>query len=312
MLRNIQFRFDQVASGFLSNLGVLVACGLQLATVLLAANLAHAQLYDEPKAPAPQGKPSILKSIGIDQKLNDQVPLDLKFRDEAGREVQLGQYFGSKPVILTLVYYTCPMLCNEVQSGLASSLALVKFNAGEQFEVVAVSINPHETPADAENKKRQFLRRYKRAGAESGLHFLTGDQASIDALAKAVGFRYSYDAQTRQYAHASAIMVLTPQGRLAQYFYGIEYGASDVRLALVESSQNKIGNAVDQVLLYCFHYDPATGHYGAMVMNIVRLGGVLTVLLLALFVTVSLRREARRRRLVMPGHDFSHAMGGRK
>jgi protein SCO1/2 len=298
-------RLERAANALLSK-------SVVLAVVVLVASLAHAQLYDEPKAPPPQGKPSILKSIGIDQKLNDQLPLDLKFRDEAGREVRLGQYFGSKPVILTLVYYTCPMLCNEVQGGLASSLAILKFNAGEQFEVVAVSINPRETPADAENKKRQFLRRYKRAGAESGVHFLTGDQASIDALAKAVGFRYSYDTKTQQYAHASAIMVLTPQGRLAQYFYGIEYGPNDLRLALVESSENKIGTAVDQVLLYCFHYDPATGHYGAVVMNMVRLGGVITVVLMVLLMTISLRREAKRRKPAMPGHDLSHALGGRK
>ncbi len=264
--------------------------------MLLMANVAHAQLYSEPKAPAPQGKPAMLQNIGIDQKLDQQVPLDLNFRDEAGRRVQLGQYFGTRPVILTLVYYTCPMLCNEVQSGLASSLAILKFNAGEQFEVVAVSINPRETPEAAQKKKKQFLQRYKRAGAESGVHFLAGDQASIDALAKAVGFRYSYDPKTDQYAHASAIMVATPQGRLAQYFYGIEYAPNDLRLALVESSQNKIGNAVDQVLLYCFHYDPATGHYGAVVMNVVRLGGVITVLLLGLFMTISLRREFRQSR----------------
>jgi protein SCO1 len=302
MLRNIRVRFQRAANTLLRKSVVVASCCLVLVIV------AQAQLYDEPKAPPPQGKPSILRNIGIDQKLNEQVPLDLKFRDEAGREVQLGQYFGAKPVILTLVYYTCPMLCNEVQGGLASSLAILKFNAGEQFEVVAVSINPHETPADAENKKRQFLRRYKRAGAESGLHFLTGDQASIDALAKAVGFRYSYDPQTQQYAHASAIMVLTPQGKLAQYFYGIEYGPKDLRLALVESSQNKIGTAVDQVLLYCFHYDPATGHYGAVIMNMVRLGGIITVVLMVLFMTISLRRESKRRGLAIPGQDLGHAI----
>jgi len=294
MLRNIQFRLERAAK---AKLGALAACSLQLvAVLLLMANVAHAQLYSEPKAPAPQGKPAMLQNIDIDQKLDQQVPLDLNFRDETGRRVQLGQYFGTRPVILTLVYYTCPMLCNEVQSGLASSLAILKFNAGEQFEVVAVSINPRETPEAAQKKRKQFLQRYKRAGAESGVHFLAGDQASIDALAKAVGFRYSYDPKTDQYAHASAIMVATPQGRLAQYFYGIEYAPNDLRLALVESSQNKIGNAVDQVLLYCFHYDPATGHYGAVVMNVVRLGGVITVLLLGLFMTISLRREFRQSR----------------
>ncbi len=286
----------------LAKFDALATCSLELGAVLLAllclASAAQAQLYSEPKAVAPQGKPTMLQNIGIDQRLDQQVPLDLKFRDESGQLVQLGRYFGSKPVILTLVYYTCPMLCNEVQSGLASSLAILKFNAGQEFEVVAVSINPREPLEAAQRKKKQFLARYKRAGTESGVHFLTGDQASIDALAKAVGFRYNYDPKTDQYAHASAIMVLTPQGRLSQYFYGIEYAPRDLQLSLVQSSQNKIGTVVDQVLLYCFHYDPATGHYGAAVMNIVRLGGIITVLLLVLFVTISLRRELRPHRTV--------------
>ena len=263
---------------------------------LFTTGLAQAQLYSEPKAVPPMGKPSILQKIGIDQKLNQQVPLDLKFRDERGQPVQLRNYFGSKPVILALVYYTCPMLCNEVESGLASSLAILKFNAGQEFEVVAVSINPRDTQEAAQNKKQQFLRRYKRSGTEAGVHFLTGDQGMIDELAKSVGFRYSYDPKTDQFAHASGIMVLTPEGRIAQYFYGIEYAPKDLRLALVESSQNRIGNVVDQVLLYCFHYDPATGHYGAVVMRIVRLGGIVTVFMLATFLAISFRRELSMRR----------------
>jgi protein SCO1 len=271
-------------------------CVNALFAMLFMVNAAQAQLYSEPKAPAPQGKPSQLQNIGIDQKLDQQVPLDLKFRDETGQPVELGKYFGSKPVILAPVYYTCPMLCNEVQGGLASSLAILKFSAGKEFEVVAVSINPRETPEAAQRKKKQFLNRYKRAGAESGVHFLFGDQASIDALMKAIGFRYAYDSKTDQFAHASAIMVLTPQGKLAQYFYGIEYGPNDLRLALVDSSQNKIGSPVDQVLLYCFHYDPASGHFGLVIMNIVRLGGIITVLLMGTFLTISLRRESKMRR----------------
>lgn len=263
---------------------------------LFVASVAQAQLYSEPKAVPPMGKPSVLQKIGIDQKLDQQVPLELKFRDERGQPVQLGSYFGSKPVILALVYYTCPMLCNEVQSGLASSLAILKFNAGQEFEVVAVSINPRDTIEAAQNKKQQFLRRYKRNGAEAGVHFLTGEQGMIDELAKSVGFRYSYDPKTDQFAHASGIMVLTPQGRIAQYFYGVEYAPKDLRLALVESSQNQIGNVVDQVLLYCFHYDPATGHYGAVVMRIVRLGGIMTVLALGTFLAIAFRREMGMRR----------------
>ena len=265
--------------------------------ILFASAMAQAQLYSEPKAVPPTGKPSVLQKIGIDQKLDEQVPLGLNFRDERGQAVQLGRYFGSKPVILALVYYTCPMLCNEVESGLASSLAIIKFNAGQEFEVVAVSINPRDTLEAAEKKKQQFLRHYKRAGAEAGVHFLTGEQAMIDELAKSVGFRYSYDPKTDQFAHASGIMVLTPQGRIAQYFYGIEFAPKDLRLALVESSQNHIGSVVDQVLLYCFHYDPATGHYGAVVMRIVRLGGILTVLVLGTFLAISFRRDLRMRRM---------------
>src|SRR5437763_12844717 len=183
---------------------------------------AQAQLYSEPKAMAPQGKPESILKVGIDQHLNQQLPLNLKFRDESGQSVTLGQYFGSKPIILTMVYYTCPMLCSEVQSGLVSAMGILRFDAGREFDVISVSINPSETPADAMGKKKQFLSRYHRAGAEHGWHFLTGDKANIDALAKALGYRYSYDAKSGQYSHGTAIVVVTPEGKLAQYFYAIE------------------------------------------------------------------------------------------
>ena len=266
-----------------------------LAAVVLVAAGAQAQLYSEPKAAVPMGKPESILKVGIDQHLNQQLPLDLKFRDENGAEVTLGQYFGSKPIILTMVYYTCPMLCGEVQSGLVSALGILRFDAGREFDVISVSINPSETPADAMAKKKQFLSRYHRAGAEHGWHFLTGDKANIDALAKAVGYRYSYDAKSGQYSHGTAIVVVTPEGKLAQYFYGIEYAPKDLRLALVEASRNKIGNLVDAVMLYCFHYDPASGRYSAQILNVVRLAGLLTVFCMGGFLLVAFRRETRGR-----------------
>ena len=266
-----------------------------LAVVVLVAAGAQAQLYSEPKAAVPMGKPESILKVGIDQHLNQQLPLDLKFRDENGAEVTLGQYFGSKPIILTMVYYTCPMLCGEVQSGLVSALGILRFDAGREFDVISVSINPSETPADAMAKKKQFLSRYHRAGAEHGWHFLTGDKANIDALAKAMGYRYSYDAKSGQYSHGTAIVVVTPEGKLAQYFYGIEYAPKDLRLALVEASRNKIGNVVDAVMLYCFHYDPASGRYSAQILNVVRLAGLLTVFCMGGFLLVAFRRETRGR-----------------
>jgi len=271
----------------------LQAAGV-MTLLLCASGMARAQLYSEPKAvDAQQGKPPMLQNIGIDQRLNQQLPLNLEFRDENGQPVKLSQYFGRKPVILTMVYYTCPMLCGEVLSGIASSLGVINFNVGREFDVISVSINPQDTPADAQKKKQLFLQRYRRPGASEGWHFLTGSQPAIDSLAKAVGFHYAYDAKSGQYAHSTAIMVVTPEGKLAQYFYGIEYSPKDLRLSLIEASKNKIGTPVDQVLLYCFHYDPSTGHYSAVVMNIVRLAGALTFVTLGLFMTILFRNEKR-------------------
>src|SRR5207302_1088674 len=267
-----------------------------LAAVVLVAAGAQAQLYSDPKAAVPMGKPESILKVGIDQHLNQQLPLDLKFRDENGGEATLGQYFGSKPIILTMVYYTCPMLCGEVQSGLTSALQILKFDVGKEFDVISVSINPEEGPQDATAKKKQFLARYRRDGADQGWHFLTGQKPEIDALAKSVGFRYNFDPVTKQFAHATAVVVITPEGKIAQYFYGIEYAPKDLRLALVQASQNKIGNVADAVLLYCFHYDPNTGRYSAAVMNLVRLAGALTVFTVGGFVMISLRRESKEQR----------------
>jgi len=240
------------------------------------------------------GLPPVLKKVGIDQKLNEQVPLDLVFKDEQGREVRLGQYFKGKPVVLSLVYYTCPMLCNQILNGMLSSFRQVSFNAGEQFEVVNVSFDPKDTPAIAAAKKQTYIKAYNRAGGEAAWHFLTGDEANIRRLADAVGFHYLWDEQTQQYAHASGIMIATPDGKLARYFYGVEYAPRDLRLGLIEASQNKIGTPVDTLMLYCYHYDPSTGKYGAVVMNIMRVAGVMTLLLIGGMLLV-LRKIGRRR-----------------
>jgi protein SCO1 len=227
------------------------------------------------------GLPAALRDVGIDQKLDQQLPLDLVFRDESGQQVRLGQYFGQKPVVLAFVYYDCPMLCTQVLNGMVTSFRVLPFQIGKEFDVVTVSFDPRETSALATAKKKiyvNYLPDKMRTNAASGWHFLTGDPDSIKQLTDAVGFRYHYDEPTKQFAHASGIMLATPQGKLSRYFYGVEYSARDLRLGLIESSANKIGSPVDQLLLYCYHYDPATGKYGAAVMKVMRTAGVITVL----------------------------------
>jgi protein SCO1 len=225
--------------------------------------------------------PPLLQGIGIDQRLNEQVPLDLQFRDEAGKTVTLGDYFGKKPVILSLVYFGCPMLCTMAENGLLHSLQQVKFSVGDQFEVLTVSFDPNDNAELAAAKKAVYVGLYGRKGADRGWHFLTGDEASIQQLTRAVGFRYKYDAQAKQYVHATGIMVLTPKGKIARYFYGIYYPSRDLRLGLVEASANKIGSAVDEVLLFCCRYDPATGKYGMVISRIIQISGLITVLCIA-------------------------------
>src|SRR2546425_4546966 len=226
--------------------------------------------------PVSTGLPRALKNVGIDQRLNEQIPLDAVFKDEQGREVRLGQFFKGKPVVIALVYYTCPMLCNQVLNGMLGSFRQVSFNMGEQYEVVTVSFDPNETPDLAAKKKETYIKAYNRASGDAGWHFLTGDEANIKRLTDAVGFRYLWDEQTKQYAHASGIMIATPEGKLARYFYGIDYPPKDVRLALVEASANKIATPVDALMLYCYHYDPSTGKYGVAAMNVMRIAGVIT------------------------------------
>ena len=238
--------------------------------------------------------PEPLRKVGIDQLLNQQVPPDIKFRDEAGREVALGKYFNGKPVILSLVYYHCPMLCTMTLEGLVRTLRAMSLRVGEDFQIVTVSFDPNEKPDLAASSKSQILARYGRPRAEQGWHFLTGDQPSIDALVQSVGFRYVPDPKNGQFAHASGIMVLTPKGKVARYLFGVDYAPRDLRLALVEASAGKIGSRVDQMLLYCFHYDPTFGKYTMVVMNVIRALGGATVVLLGSFMIVMFRRDRRR------------------
>lgn len=262
--------------------------------------LAQAQTYrDRQSAVAASILPPALRNIGLDQNLNAQIPLNLIFRDDSGRELPLSSYFGSRPVVLALVYYQCPMLCTQVLNGMVMSLRGMSLESGRDFDVVTVSIDPTEMPDLAAKKKAEYLRRYSKGTA--GWHFLTGAEPQIKELAHAVGFRYAYDPKTKQYAHASAIMVVTPTGKLSRYFYGIEYAPRDLRLGLVEASENKIGSPVDQILLYCYHYDPNTGKYSAIVMNIVRLAGVLMLLILLPLLIWLWRADLTGRRPFTPG-----------
>jgi len=247
----------------------------------------------QPGDVVPNQKPSILDQVGIDQRLDQQVPLNLVFNDETGQAVELQQYFGAKPVILMLVYYQCPMLCTQVLNGFTGAMnGIVKFNIGREFNVVTVSIDPRDKAEDAAAAKKRYLQRYRRAGAAQGWHFLTGKKDQIDALAQAVGFRYAWDPEVQQFAHASGIMLLTPAGHVAQYYYGIEYAPRDIQLGLVEASKGKIGSVADQVLLYCFHYDPRQGRYGAAIFNILRLSALVTILALGGFMLIMFRRDS--------------------
>lgn len=237
--------------------------------------------------------PGVLGKVAFEQRLNEQLPLELPFKDEAGRSVTLGDYFGRKPVVLAFVYYECPMLCTQVLNGLESALRVLDESVGREFDVVTVSFDPRETPVLAAGKKKAYLGRYQRPGAAQGWHFLTGDEASIAALTQAAGFSYVYDEDTKQFAHASGIVVATPAGKLSRYFFGIDYSPRDLKFALIESSHEKIGSLAERLLLYCYHYDPATGQYGFMAMRAVRLGGAVTLVALIGFIFVSIRRDHR-------------------
>jgi len=244
-------------------------------------------------SPPANVRPPGLANVTIEQRLDRQIPPGLSFRDETGKPVQLANYFGSKPLILNLVYFRCPMLCPEVLNSLESSLRVLKFDVGKEFEVLTVSFDPGDTPEQASEKKAEIMKRYKRAGAEKGWHFLTGSQQSIDALTGAAGFGYQYNPQNQQFAHAATILVLTPGGRISQYFYGVEFAPKDLRFSLIQASGDKIGNVVDQVLLYCYHYDPATGKYGAIISRVLKLSGLATMLVLGIFITALFRMGSK-------------------
>ncbi|MDQ6803268.1 MAG: SCO family protein [Acidobacteriota bacterium] len=237
--------------------------------------------------------PKLPGEVSIRQNLNAQLPLDLMFRDESGAIVRLRDYFHGKPVLINFMYYRCPMLCSMVMEGISSSLTELKFNVGEEFDVITVSIDPRDMPREAAAKKDKYVKRYGRLGAAKGWHFLTGHDSSIHALTNAVGFHYAYDPEHDQFAHGTVLIVATPQGRISRYLYGFEYKPRDVRLALVEASASKIGTASDQLLLLCYHYDPATGKYSRSAMNLVRAGGIATVLSLASFIIIMIRKERR-------------------
>ena len=246
------------------------------------------------------GLPTALKEVRIEQKLDQQLPLDLVFRDESGQQVKLGQYFGQKPVVLAFVYYDCPMLCTQVLNSMVTSFRVLPFQIGNEYDVVTVSFDPRETSALATAKKKvyvDYLPEKMRVRANSGWHFLTGDATSIEKLTEAAGFHYRYDEATKQFAHASGIMLTTPSGKLSRYFYGVDYPARDLRLGLMESSENKIGSPVQQLLLYCYHYDPSTGKYGFAIMRVMRVAGVMTLLGL---VAMLLLLKARNPRVMNP------------
>jgi protein SCO1/2 len=246
--------------------------------------------WEEPGMPSTTVPPQ-LADVTFEQRLNDRLPLDARFRDETGRAVTLRAYFGKRPVVLAFVYYQCPMLCTQVMNGVSSALKVVPFTPGQDFDVVFISFDPRDTPQAAAEKKTALLADYQQTGTAAGWHFLTGDETSIRQVTSAAGFSYRWDDATGQFAHVSGVLVATADGRLSRYFYGIEYSPRELRMALVESGDGKIGSAVDKLLLYCYHYNPATGRYGAIAMNVVRLGGAVTVLFLGGFIFLMRRRE---------------------
>jgi protein SCO1 len=264
-----------------------------IVTLLALSAVAAAQTIPDNVGKPSSGLPAQLQNVGFEPQLNAQLPLDLDFRDESGRDVRFREYFGRKPVVLALVYYGCPMLCNQVEMGVVGSLKMLSFNAGRDYEVIFVSFDPRETPDMAAKKKMAALSRYGRPEAASGWHFLTGKEEAVHALASAANFRYSFDARHNLFAHASGIMLLTPDGRISRYFYGVEYPSRDVRLGLVDASAGKIGTPIDHLLLYCFQYNPETARYSATVLRIVRLGGILTIFAIVAGILIFRRRDVR-------------------
>jgi protein SCO1/2 len=268
---------------------------------LLSASAAGAQAVPSGTGPAAQNMPSVLQNVGFEPQLNAHLPLDLAFRDETGHNVQLREYFTQKPVLLALVYYGCPMLCNQVEQGVVGTLRMLSFNPGRDYEVVFVSFDPRETPDMAVQKKESAMTHFRRPETAGGWHFLTGSKESIDALTKGANFRYSFDQKSNLFAHASGILLLTPDGRISRYFYGVEYPARDIRLGLVDASAGKIGTPIDRALLFCYQYDPTSARYSASILKIIRLGGVLTILALLAGMLIFRRRDIAAARTKLEG-----------
>jgi protein SCO1/2 len=264
-----------------------------IAALLLAAGATlRAQAVPASTSPAASAMPPVLQNVGFEPPLNGQMPLDLPFRDEAGRSVHLREYFGQKPVVLAFVYYGCPMLCDQVEQGVVGALRMLSFNPGRDYDVVFVSFDSRETPEMAAEKKRKALAHFRRPETDSGWHFLTGSKESIAAATKAANFRFSFDAKNNLFAHASGVLLLTPDGHISRYFYGVEFPGRDMRLGLVDASAGRIGSPIDHVLLYCYHYDPTAAVYSASILKIIRLAGVLTILCIVGGILISRRREA--------------------
>src|SRR5580658_4127704 len=270
--------------------------------LLLSASAAGAQAVPSSTGPAAQIMPSVLQNVGFEPPLNAHLPLDLPFKDEAGRNVQLREYFAQKPVLLALVYYGCPMLCNQVEQGVVGTLRMLSFNPGRDYEVVFVSFDPRESPDMAAQKKESAMTHFRRPETASGWHFLTGRKESIDAVTKAANFRYSFDEKSNLFAHAAGIMLLTPDGRISRYFYGVEYPARDLRLGLVDASAGKIGTPIDRALLFCYRYDPSSARYSASILSIIRLAGVLTILSLVAAILIFRRRDIAARAKFQGAH----------
>lgn len=263
-----------------------------LAVLLIAGCALHAQTIPGNVGPSAATMPPALQNVGFEPPLNGQMPLNLPFRDETGRTVQLRDYFGQqKPVVLAFVYYGCPMLCDQVEQGVVGALRMLTFNPGRDYDVVFISFDSRETPDMAAEKKKKALAHFRRPETDSGWHFLTGSQESIAAATKAANFRFSFDAKNNLFAHASGVMILTPDGRISRYFYGIEFPGHDVRFGLVDASAGKIGTPIDHVLLFCYHYDPTAAVYSASILKIIRLAGVLTILCIVAGIFLSRRRE---------------------
>ena len=272
-----------------------------IAALLVASCTLQAQTIPSNVGPTSATMPAALQNVGFEPPLNGQMPLDLHFWDESGRDVQLREFFGQKPVVLAFVYYNCPMLCDQIQMGVVGTLRMLSFNPGRDYEVIFVSFDARETPEMAAAKKKTALAHFRRPETVSGWHFLTGSKESIEAATRAANFRFRFDAKSNLFAHASGVLLLTPDGRISRYFYGVEYPGRDMRLGLVDASAGKIGSPIDHVLLFCYHYDPSSATYSASILKIIRLGGILTILCIAGGILIFRRREIRSGRTKLQG-----------